>query len=235
MCTNFYFKFSLSACAFFLFEDFFVYFCSLLVLVLCLYVYSDPANLNRTIVYFVQFNVLWMCILFAIAAAAATVVLCVFESCMRFDNFILFTLLLDSVQFIGSKFIVCQYGLAFKYFFSQWIRKQQNRQVKNTHSYLLADLRMSFLFIPFHRIYKLVAFFAIRLLHILLADIFFKRVQSFKSLQFARTNRFFPHAHIFNQWICKNVNLYGNFNFPSKNKWFFNSFQKNANFVLVCQ
>lgn len=214
MCLNFYFKFSLS---FFLFEDFlFIFACFWVSMLLCLCVLIQPISAE---LLFTLFNSMYYeCVLFAIAATA-TVVLCVFELCMfkRMRSFFSF-LLLDSVQFIGSKFIGCQYGLAFKFFFHSEFASS-NRQVKNTHSYLLADLRMSFLLIPFDRI----EFISWSRVFFLLVHLFSKRVQSFKSLQFARTNLSFPHAHIFNQWICKKVNLYGNFNFPSKSKWVFSS------------
>lgn len=165
--------------------------CFWVSMLLCLCVLIQPISAE---LLFTLFNSMYYeCVLFAIAAAA-TVVLCVFELCMFkcMRSFFSF-LLLDSVQFIGSKFIVCQYGLAFKFFFHSEFASS-NRQVKNTHSYLLADLRMSFLFIPFDRI-EFISWSRVFCLFIF----FSKRVQSFKSLQFARTNLSFPHAHIFNQ------------------------------------
>lgn len=168
---------------------FLVYFCSFW----CLCTLIQPISTERL---FTLFNSMYYeCVLFAVAVAVALCIRIVYVQTYVLQYFFS-TLSLDSVQFIGSKFIVCQYGLAFKIsplFFVSFHREfaGSNRQVKNTHCYFLAVLRLSFLFIPFDEIYKLVAFFC----HSFTSSFFFQKQKGFKSLQLASTNFFFFHTH----------------------------------------
>lgn len=111
----------------------FVYFCSYWR---CAVTCVDPANLNGTIVYFVQFNVFFEWVLFAIAAAA-TVLCFVYSKCvcifkrMCFDFFLAFPLslsitLLNLFNSSAQSSLCVNMVWHLNIFYSQWICEQQS-------------------------------------------------------------------------------------------------------------